>query len=107
MISVEQIRQSMMIKHTKLDSYIKRYKDTCRLDMQMAGVYIDKDSQLQDTACEFYCKWKFDYMGQGERYEKAYKELRDTMSLCGLYNGEESDEKRIDQPDSFGENVKQ
>ena len=43
-------------------------------------------------------------MGQGEKYEKSYKELRDAMSLCGLYNGKESkDEQRSDQPDSAGE----
>lgn len=91
MISAEQILQSMMIKHDKFDSNIKRYIDTCLQEMQMAGVNIKKESNLLDTACEFYCKWKLDYMGQGERYEKAYKDLRDAMSLCGLYNGEESD----------------
>ena len=91
MISAEQIRQSMMIKHDKFDSNIKRYIDTCLQEMQMAGVNIKKESNLLDTACVFYCKWKLDYMGQGERYEKAYKDLRDAMSLCGLYNGEESD----------------
>lgn len=36
--------------------------------------------------------------------KKSYKELRDAMSLCGLYNGKESkDEQRSDQPDSAGE----
>lgn len=105
MISEERIRQSMMIKHNKLDDDIKRYLDTCLQDMQMAGVNKDKESNLKDTACELYCKWQFDYMGQGERYEKAYKDLRDAMSLCGLYNGRESDEKRTDQSDSSGENA--
>ncbi|GMU16086.1 hypothetical protein [Waltera acetigignens] len=107
MISVEEIRQSMLIKHNKFDSGIKRYVDTCLQDMQMAGVNIKKESNLLDTACEFYCKWQFDYMGQGERYEKEYEALRDTMSLSGLYNGEESDENRTDQTDSSGENAEQ
>lgn len=104
MITVEQIRQSMQIKHTKLDDNIKRDMSACLPDMQIAGVDIRKESALMDTAIEFYCKWQFDYMGQGEKYEKSYKELRDTMSLCGLYNGKESkDEQRSDQPDSAGE----
>lgn len=107
MISAEQIRQSMMIKHDKLDRNIERYIGTCLQDMQMAGANIKKESNLLDTACEFYCKWKLDYMGQGERHEKAYKDLRDAMSLCGLYNGRELDEKRTDQSDSSGEDAGQ
>lgn len=104
MITVEQIRQSMMIKHTKLDNDIKRYMDACSLDMQRAGVNIQIESALMDTAIELYCKWMLDYMGQGEKYEKSYKELRDAMSLCRLYNGKEpKDEQRSDQPDSAGE----
>lgn len=104
MITVEQIRQSMQIRHAKLDDDIKRYMSACSLDMQRAGVDIRKDSALMDTAKEFYCKWQFDYMGQGEKYEKSYKELRDAMSLCRLYNGKEpKDEQRSDQPDSAGE----
>ena len=104
MIAVEQIRQSMMIKHKQLDNNIKRYIDACSLDMQRVGVDIKKESALMDTAIEFYCKWQFDYMGQGEKYEKSYEELRDAMSLSGLYNGKESkDEQRSNQPDSAGE----
>ena len=52
MITVEQIRQSMMIKHTKLDNDIKRYIDACPLDMQRAGVNIQIESALMDTAIE-------------------------------------------------------
>lgn len=106
MITVEQIRQSMMIKHTKLDNDIKRYMDACSLDMQREGVNIQIESALMDTAIELYCKWMFDYMGQGDRYEKAYKEMRDAMSLCGLYNRKGSeDERRSDQSDSAGEDT--
>lgn len=106
MITVEQIRQSMMIKHTKLDNDIKRYIDACPLDMQRAGVNIQIESALMDTAIELYCKWMFDYMGQGDRYEKAYKEMRDAMSLCGLHNRKGSeDERRSDQSDSAGEDT--
>ncbi len=92
MITVEELRQSMTIKHSKLDPEIKRAVDACLLDLQMAGVNKNKDSPLLDTACELYCKWKFDYMGQADRYEKAYKELRDSMSLCGLYKGDGNEE---------------
>ena len=49
MISAEQIRQSMMIKHDKFDSNIKRYIDTCLQEMQMAGVNIKKESNFFDS----------------------------------------------------------
>ena len=104
MITVELIRQSMMIKHKQLDNNIKRYIDACSLDMQRAGVNIKKESALMDMAIEFYCKSQFNYMGQGEKYKKSYEELRDAMSLSGSYNGKESkDEQRTDQPDSARE----
>lgn len=92
MITPENIKLSMRIKHDKLNPDIERNINICLLDLERAGVNVHLDSALLDKACELYCKWQYDYMSQGERYEKQYQELRDAMSLCGKYREGVSDE---------------
>ena len=36
-------------------------------------------------AAELYCKWQYDFNSKGDRYEKAYLNLRDAISLCDTY----------------------
>lgn len=85
MISVEDIKKSMRIKHDLLNSEITRNINTALLDMSRVGVNSKMDDSLMDKACELYCKAEFDYQGKGEEYRKKYESLRDSLSLAGKY----------------------
>ena len=55
--------------------------------MMRVGISVinEEDSAIQKVF-ELYLKWQYDFMGEGERYEKAYKGMRNGLSLCGEYN---------------------
>lgn len=76
----------MRISHNKLDDSITDDIESCKTELQMAGVYCKDTDQLLQKACELYVKWQNDYGGKGEQFEKAYNKLKDAMALCGDYN---------------------
>lgn len=85
---VEEIKDSMRIKHSALDKDIRKNIKSALQDMKMRGVAIPKkDDELVGKACELYCKGQYNYLGEGERYTQNYESLRDSMSLSGDYNG--------------------
>lgn len=83
---VEKIKKSMRISHAAIDEEIQRNVETCKRDLEMAGVYCKEDDSLYCKACEIYNKWQLNYMGKGEQFERAYSNLKDSMGLCGDYN---------------------
>lgn len=81
-----EIRKTMRISHTALDTEIESNIQTCLMDLERVGVNKDVDSPLIFKACELYCKWQFDYQGKADQYKRNYEELRDSMSLSGDTN---------------------
>lgn len=82
---IDIIKLSMRLTNNALDDDIKRNIDACLLDLERVGVDISKKTELLNKACELYAKWQYDYQLKGERYQKNYELLRDSMSLAGEY----------------------
>lgn len=87
---LERIKLSMRIFHTKLDTDITSNIDACMLDLKRVGIsaaiaVATSEDALINKAAELYCKWQYDFNGKGEQFEKAYKSLRDSLSLCEDY----------------------
>ena len=90
---LKQIKDSMRIKHSALDSEIQSNIKAAVLDLKSKGVQpYDLESQalrddaLINKAIELYCKGEADYQGKGLQYTASYEKLRDSLSLCGDYN---------------------
>lgn len=91
---VKPIKDSMRIRHSKLNADIKSNIAAATTDMIRVGVqpYCDiekkklKNDSLIKKAIELYCKAQADYMGKGAQFEASYEKLRDALSLCGDYN---------------------
>lgn len=83
---VDKIKKSMRISHTALDEDIESNITICKADLELAGVYCKDGDALSQKACELYVKWQYDYLGKGEQFEKAYKNLKDALALSGDYN---------------------
>lgn len=87
---LESIKKSIRRFHNKLDDDIQGNIEACMLDLQRVGVSkaaaisTSKDALIKKAA-ELYCKWQYDFDGKGEKYEKAYNNLRDALSLCDDY----------------------
>lgn len=91
---IKDIKDSMRIKHTKIDGQIVNDIEAALLDMKIKGgvqPYSDvekkviKKDALIKKAIELYCKGEEDYQGKGEKYKSSYEKLRDSLSLCGEY----------------------
>lgn len=83
---VSEIKKSLRITHTALDDDIESNITICKADLELSGVYCKDSDALLQKACELYIKWQYDYMGKGEMFEKAYKNLKDALALCSDYN---------------------
>ena len=83
---LQKMKKSMRISHNDLDSDIERNIETCKLDLNVAGVWFKNVDSLIEKAIELYLKWQYDYGGKGEQFEKAYRNLKDALGLCGDYN---------------------
>lgn len=70
--------------------------ESCRKELEMAGVYGDEEDPTYYQAVVLYCKANYGYDEDSERFEHAFKSLRDAMSLSGDYDKEEGDGNRHD-----------
>lgn len=82
---LNEIKLSMRLTNNALDDDIKRNIDACLLDLERVGVDKSKETELLNKACELYVKWQYDYQLKGDRYQKNYELLRDSMSLAEKY----------------------
>lgn len=86
------VKTSMRIKHNALDADFINKIQTALDEMERTGVQIPAEihtstDRLIVTGCELYTKWMSDFEGKGERYQKNFEQLRDTLSMSSEYNG--------------------
>lgn len=86
-MELTEYKTALRISHNKLDENIKLDIEACKRDMERVGItYLDESDPIIHKVIELYLKWQYDFLAEGERYEKAYKEMRDGLSLCGDYH---------------------
>lgn len=88
---IDTIKNDLRISHNKLDKDINDNIESCILNLNMAGVYpLKKEDKNYDelikTAIKYYCRWVYDFNGKGEVYQKAFENLKMSLSLSGDYN---------------------
>ena len=93
---LEKIKLSMRIFHTAADADIESNISASMFELRRVGVHasvavVSSQDPLINKAAELYCKWQFDYNGKGEKFEKAFNNLRDALSLCEDYTEEKTD----------------
>ena len=89
---LQKVKDSIRIRHDKLDGDIEDNINACKRDLARVGIVaISDDDYLIIQAVKLYAKWQLDFEGQADRYQKAYESLRDSLSLCGDYNRGEDD----------------
>lgn len=90
---LEKVRSALRIKHTNLDEELKDEIKSCQIDLRLAGVVKTEESdKLVGETIKAYCKWKHDFNGQGERWQRDYERLKNTLSLSSEYGGGTSEE---------------
>ncbi len=84
------IRDTLRRSDPSLDAEITGNIETAKADLKNAGVdhsLLEKDDpdRLVRKAIENYCKWQFDFDGQGERHRTAYENLKACLSMSSGY----------------------
>lgn len=87
MAILDDARTAVRITHTSLDDELNGYISACKADLARAGISseITESDPLVHQAIILYVRWQCDYCGNGDKYERAYKYLADSMALCGDY----------------------
>ncbi len=84
------IKLDLRIAHGAMDSDVQDNIDACLSDLARVGVVlIENADPLIVKAVKLYCRWQYNFENQADRYMKAYMSLRDALSLCGDYKGED------------------
>lgn len=87
MAILDDIKKSLRITNTANDEDISDVIDACKIDLTLAGIAIAKETDaLMKQAIKLYARGYYNYQGEGERWQKAYSALKDSMALCGDYN---------------------
>lgn len=87
MAILDDVKKSLHITNTANDADISDAIEACKIDLTLGGALIvDEDDALTKQAIKLYVRGYFNYQGEGERWQKAYSALKDSMALCGDYN---------------------
>lgn len=86
-VTPEQMRAMVRISHTKLDNELVMLKEAYLTDLSMSGVNtIPTDDMLSLATLMLYLRWRENYNGEADRYEKAYEAAKIAMSLASEYS---------------------
>lgn len=83
---LDKIKLALRIKTDAFDEEITDLIKACRMDLHLAGVdRIQESDPLISRAITLYCKANFGYGDEKEKFQHAYRVLRDSISLAGDY----------------------
>ena len=85
---LEIVKNSLKISTNIFDADLRRMIEACKIDLSMSGIKkIDEENALIQQAIILYCKVNFERKPDvdTDRLEKAYRNLKIAISLCGDY----------------------
>lgn len=85
---LEKIKLALRYKNNLFDNEITMYINACRNNLVLAGISKDKIIDTDDTILNVivcYCKWQLNFQGNGEKWEKVYKDLKTALALDANY----------------------
>ena len=84
----EKLRKRVRVMSDSSDEEIIDLVASCKIELEMAGVYGDESDPTYYQAIVLYCKANYGYDDDTERFQLAFAKLRDGMSLSGDYGKE-------------------
>ena len=87
-----QIKSALRFTGNARDTEIQDNISSALLELSRVGVDVsgldwtsgDAD-KLIVKACEIYCKWQFDFLEKGEKFERNFKELCNALAVTSAY----------------------
>ena len=85
----EKLRKRVRVMSDSSDEEIMDLVASCKIELEMSGVYGDESDPTYYQALVLYCKGNYGYDDDTERFQLAFAKLRDAMSLSGDYDRKE------------------
>lgn len=88
---LEKVKLSLRIRSDLLDLDILELIESAKANLSISGVKnLNEDDPLIIQAVKTYCKANFGLDNKdSEKYQRAYDNLKQHLSLCGDYNVEQ------------------
>lgn len=88
---IEELKRIVRVKSADAEIELGGLVDSCKREMEIAGIYGDEIDPLYRQAIRLYCKAHYGYDEDTERFREAFDSLRDAMALSGDYAKEAAD----------------
>ena len=83
---IQELKRVVRVKSGNAAEEISDLIESCKREMEIAGVYVtDENEPLCKQAIKLYCKGRYGYDKDSEKFWSAYESLRDSMALSGDY----------------------
>lgn len=83
MITLDEVRTALRITTKTLDGEIQSTMSAAVIDLKNAGVVEPQENNaLINMAIILYARWQFNFLDRGPEYEKAYRELENSLALA-------------------------
>lgn len=96
MLLIEELKRIVRVRSADAELELQGLVEACKKEMELAGIYGDETNPLYRQAIRLYCKSRYGYDEDTERFQGAFGSLRDAMALSGDYTKEAADGSNID-----------
>lgn len=93
---IERLKKRIRAMSDAADEEVDDLVQSCRKELEIAGVYGDESDPTYYQAIVLYCKANYGYDEDTDRFGIAFRNLRDSMNLSGDYDKKEGAEDRRD-----------
>ena len=85
---LEKIKLDLRISHDDMDDDVQDNIDAALAEMVRVGIALplpEEEDALVVRAVKTYCRWHYNFEGEGERYRSMFESLTSVMSLHERY----------------------
>ena len=86
---IQELKRIIRTKSKDAEGELKGLVESCRKELEIAGVYGSEEDPAYRQAIRLYCKGHYGYDADAERFREAFGSLRDAMALSGDYRKED------------------
>ncbi len=85
-ILLEAVKNDLSIKHSKKDDEITAAIETAKQRLSQIGVdVVNEKNKTTASAIKLYCRYWFNFQGDGARYERAFRNMANAMSRASEF----------------------
>lgn len=93
---IEELKRIVRVKSKDADTELQGLLESCKKELEIAGVYGDETDPLYRQAIRLYAKANYGYDKDVERFQNSFDSLRDSMALSGDYDKDDVNDSNID-----------